>query len=342
MSKYEQHAKRLADLFIAQLGNPDSRWNKDWSTEGIEIQPTQPYNPTTGKAYKGGNNLGLKIRQWDLEALGADPNDSRWMTYKQAQAIGAHVRPGEKGTWCLTYQEVKEGVATEPDAENKRMIAIPFCVFHASQIDGLPPRLSYELAPLSERLTQAHNLILDLGAKVNEIPSDRAFYNPATDQITVPLRNQFTDHEAWMSVLLHEAGHATGHKSRLDREFVGSLGDIEQYAREELRAEMASFSACERLGIVNSSPKNHFGYVNNWIKVLQSDPKEIMRASRDAEKICDFLKIPELEYEVIPALTQEQQQERIDERKAEKQREKENVMTMPPPPVAVEEHAVTF
>lgn len=315
---YKQAAKHLASVFIEQLGNPDSRWHKQWTTEGFAVQ-SEAYNPTTGKSYKGGNQLLLTLQQLQMQADGMEPGDNRWMTFKQAQKIGAHVRAGEKGTWLTTFKEmpVEEG-AVDQDGNPKRgrLACLPFCVFHASQIEGLPEVERVALPPVEERLKGAYELIKDLGVPVHEVAGDRAFYAPSTDSITVPLRNQFTNQEAWIAVLLHEAGHATGHKSRLDRPFVGAFGS-EDYAREELRAEIAAYAACQRLG-VQYDTKQHFGYVNSWIKVLNEDPQEIMRAARDAEKIMEFLKVPEMVHEVIPELTPEEREKRIEQRKAEK------------------------
>lgn len=46
----------------------------------------------------------------------------------------------------------------------------------------------------------------------------------------------------------------------------------------------------ERLGIGHDPGKN-MAYIKPWIKVLDNDPREILRASGDAEKMCNFLKI---------------------------------------------------
>ncbi|HGM5958008.1 TPA: ArdC-like ssDNA-binding domain-containing protein [Stenotrophomonas maltophilia] len=63
-----------------------------------------PMNPTTGKNYRGGNLLHL----WALQSAW-DTQDNRWMTYKQAAAVGAQVRKGEKASvieyWDLSLVE---------------------------------------------------------------------------------------------------------------------------------------------------------------------------------------------------------------------------------------------
>ena len=80
-------------------------------------------------------------------------------------------------------------------------------------------------------------------------------------------------------------GHSTGHPSRLDRDLSNPFGS-EGYAKEELRAEIASMMLGHELNI-GHDPDSHAAYVKSWIKILEDDPKEILRASADAEKIMD-------------------------------------------------------
>lgn len=70
------------------------------------------------------------------------------------------------------------------------------------------------------------------------------------------------------------------------REF-GPFGS-EVYAREELRAEIASWMFGQDLGI-GHDPAQHLAYVDSWIKALEKDPFEIVRACRDAEKIKHYV-----------------------------------------------------
>jgi antirestriction protein ArdC len=89
---------------------------------------------------------------------------------------------------------------------------------------------------------------------------------------------------------LHELAHWTGHPSRLDRATLNEtyrFADI-TYAKEELRAELASvFLAAER-GIPHH-PEQHAAYVSSWINVLKQDKNEIFRAAHDASRAADFL-----------------------------------------------------
>lgn len=62
----------------------------------------------------------------------------------------------------------------------------------------------------------------------------------------------------------------------------------EGYAKEELRAEIASMILGCELGI-GHDPNQHAAYVSSWINALKNDPLEIFRAAADAEKIQNFV-----------------------------------------------------
>jgi len=79
------------------------------------------------------------------------------------------------------------------------------------------------------------------------IGGDRAFYALGTDHVQMPPRHVFSSAEGWYSTVLHELGHATGHPSRLNRDLRNTYGSPD-YAREELRAEIAQVMVCAELG----------------------------------------------------------------------------------------------
>ena len=115
------------------------------------------------------------------------------------------------------------------------------CLSHmcsnAEQIDGIPP------APYREcswnPLEKAEQLIQAANPKLEHASGDRAYYRPSTDSIHLPLKEQFPSAGDYYSTLLHELGHWTGHATRLNRDLSDPFGSI-GYAREELRAEIAS------------------------------------------------------------------------------------------------------
>ena len=290
---YEQVANKL----IEQLEAGTAPWQKPWESGTIHL----PHNPVSGTHYKGSNALWLEMQ---------GRGDARWMTYKQAQSIDAQVRRGEQGTlvqyWKFSDQIPVKDERGKPirDGEgNKVYRAIQLdkpkvfsaSVFNAEQIDGLPP-LQIK-APDWDRHERAESVLQASGADIRHDQGDRAFYRPATDRIHLPNRDSFKSADTYYATALHEMGHWTGHPSRLDRDLAHPFGSV-GYAKEELRAEIASLMVGDQLGI-GHDPGQHAAYVKSWIEVLKEDPKEILRASRDADKITGY--VLELEKERILA-----------------------------------------
>ena len=280
---YEQVANKL----IEQLEAGAAPWQKPWEPGSIHL----PHNPVSGTRYKGSNALWLEMQ---------GRGDPRWMTYKQANGVGAQVRRGEKGTlvqyWKLTDQIAVKDERGKPlkDAEGNTVYrsvqldkpkVFSAVVFNAEQIDGLPP-LQIK-TPDWDRHERAEAVLQASGVEIRHDQADRAFYRPATDRIHLPPRESFQGADTYYATALHELAHASGHPSRLDRDLAHPFGSV-GYAKEELRAEIASLMVGDQLGI-GHDPGQHAAYVQSWVQVLKEDPKEILRASRDADKIAGYV-----------------------------------------------------
>ena len=106
----------------------------------------------------------------------------------------------------------------------------------------------------------------------------------------MPPKDAFKDAAGYYGTALHELAHWTGHPSRLDRSTLTEsyrFGDV-NYAKEELRAELASVFLAAQRGIPHD-PEQHAAYVNSWIGALKRDKNEIFRAAHDASKATDFI-----------------------------------------------------
>ena len=277
--------QEVTDSIVRMLEQGVAPWQKRW--EGVGI----PQNPTTGRAYHGGNALHLMAT-----AIRREFDDPRWLTYRQAAAQGWQVRQGEKGTQIEFWQSKAAAERTgdrndcvAADKDQPRLVRRVYTVFNAKQIDGIPaytPRQhsAFETAQAGERI------LANSGATVIHDQADQAFYRPGTDSIHLPPRNAFKDAPGYYGTALHELAHWTGHQSRLNRSTLTDsyrFGDV-NYAREELRAELASvFLAAER-GIPHD-PASHAAYVGSWIKALREDKNEIFRAAHDASAAADYL-----------------------------------------------------
>ena len=115
----------------------------------------------------------------------------------------------------------------------------------------------------------------------------RAYYDPLKDTITLPPRARFRDAAAFFGVAFHELGHWTGHATRLNRPLTGQR-DSPAYAREELRAELASAFLGAELGIAHDL-EPHAAYLDGYLELLRNDNREIFRAARDAQGIAELI-----------------------------------------------------
>lgn len=115
---------------------------------------------------------------------------------------------------------------------------------------------------------------------------DRAYYQPATDDIHLPPRAAFAAGSGYYNVALHELTHWSGHASRCQRELTGRFGDG-GYAAEELMAEMGSAYLCAYCGI--DGELRHVGYLQSWLRVLRSDKRAIFTAAAHAQRAADYI-----------------------------------------------------
>ena len=288
--------EQIAAKLIEELKAGTSVFQKPWKDTDAPAF-TIPLNPTTGKNYRGMNSLWLAMQ---------GHTDPRWMTLKQADFAGYQVEKGAKATLInfvktSDIQAIRDGITGEKMKDengktqtrtvelDKPMITNAW-VFNADQIKGIPPLAEYLKETSGEQvwnpIERAEQLLKDSGAVINH-GGNEAYYQKNRDEIQLPLREQFDNETQYYAVALHEVGHWSGHESRLNRPMEGKFGS-EAYAREELRAEIASLMLGSELKIGHNFGQ-HAAYVNSWVKILKDEPFELFRASADAQKIFDFV-----------------------------------------------------
>lgn len=260
-------------------------WVQPWG--GAACGPALPRNALTGRNYSGVNVLIL----WGKVIELGWPSQS-WLTFKQAESAGGRVMAGEKGTHVVYADRFI------PDAEKARARecgdeakAIPFLkrftVFNVAQCEGLREGLASDPAPLPDREIVPFAEAVIAASEVDfRIGGDRAFYAPAFDYVQVPPQPAFFAQINYYRTALHELTHATGHRSRLNRDQSHGFGS-KDYAREELIAEMGSAFLCAALGI--EPTVRHADYLASWLEVLRDDNRAIFRAASAASKAADWL-----------------------------------------------------
>lgn len=272
--------QEVTDRICEAIENGTAPWQRSW-----DASLRWPVSAITGKRYHGINVLTL---------LAAGYQDNRWATFHAGKQKKWFVNKGEKSSRIYFYKTlVKETGELDPETGQPETIGIPFLrssvMFNLSQMNGAPAmefqnEHRTEMTDVTEALCRE---IIEASGAVIEHGTRRAAYSPSRDTIYMPERESFESDAAYYSVLLHEIGHWSGHESRMNREFGASRDSIE-YAREELRAEIASAMMGLRLGLP-SAIEGHAGYVEHYLKILKEDKKEIFRAAKDAEQIMRFV-----------------------------------------------------
>ncbi len=277
----------ITGKIIAELEAGRFPWVQPWGTASAKAPLGLPRNAATGRSYSGINILIL----WGAVVQHGFPGQG-WLTYRQAAALGGNVRKGEQGT-TVVYADrfVPEDEKRRARETGEEAQAIPFLkrftVFNAAQCERLPDDITVAVPPPPPGLIEPRVEALIRATGVDfRIGGDRAFYVPADDYVVVPPPQAYFEPINWHRTALHELGHASGHRSRLNRDFSSSFG-TKKYAFEELIAEMSAAFCCASLGIVPTV--RHADYIGSWLDVLREDSRAVVRAASQASKAADWI-----------------------------------------------------
>lgn len=285
-SLYKDVYARVTDRIVAELEQGVRPWLKPWSASNTDGRILHPLRHN-GSPYKGINVLLL----WG-EAIEKGYSSSTWMTYKQAETLGAHVRKGERGSLVVFADRYTKTESNDQGEDVERSIPFmkAYTVFNVEQIEGLPtqyqPTPAPDVAPLP-LIEDAETFFAETGA-VFRHGGNQAFYAPAADFIQLPPPEAFRDAESYAATKAHELTHWTGHKDRMAREFGKRFGD-KAYAFEELVAELGSAFLCADLGVTPETREDHASYLAHWLDVLKSDKRAIFIAAAQAQRAADYL-----------------------------------------------------
>jgi antirestriction protein ArdC len=268
---------------LAEMESGSAPWVKPWSaTPGKNI----PHNAATGRPYSGANVLLL----WLGRGIYAEP---RYLTFKQAKALGGNVRKGEHGQ-TVVFVKPMPGKKNEETGETGRgfMMLRAYTVFNVAQCENLPEKI-LNPEPIKPRHNDERDATIDeflaaTGADIREgAGGDRAFYTTAGDYVALPTFESFKGANHFYATAFHELGHWTGNAKRLNRQFGKRFGDS-AYAAEELVAELTAAFLCAEFNV--DGELRHAGYMANWIKLLKDDSKAFITAASAAQKAADHLR----------------------------------------------------
>ena len=207
MSTTEQRKdpyQAVTDLIIEHLERGTVPWHCPWQRNvGI------PRNFHTGKAYNGVNVLLLGLRHMPTPY---------WLTFRQAQERGGHVRKGERGAHVIKVGESKSSSSSEREGsddpaqpQRKRLFLREYTVFNATQIEGIefPATPGIPVLSQNERIEAADQVVaeMQLSPVIEEGMSTVACYRVATDTVHIPAIASFESVEAYYLTLFHELIH---------------------------------------------------------------------------------------------------------------------------------------
>lgn len=273
-------------------------WRKTWQSGGAGT-PLR----SDGVPFTGANAMLLSIAR---DARGY--TSAHWFTFKQALALDACVRKGEKGAPALLYKPMRsandnddgDGDGGAPASRGRAYLAA-YTVFSADQIEGLDP--AYYAPPPLPKWSEAA-----LPPTLRDYPVDIAYgafepaYYDAIDTIRMPHPSAFDSFADYCATLAHEQIHSTGHASRLDRQCLADYHkDLRARAEEELIAELGSYFLSMRCGVPYSEAliDGHASYLASWAKRLREQPNALFTAAAAAQRAVDYL-IQQAEAAALP------------------------------------------
>jgi len=280
---------RVTAQLIDALNHGVRPWVQPWNSAAALALPLRH----NGVPYKGFNIVAL----WAAAAERQHAH-RHWFSFKQAQALGGHVRRGERATHITFYAAPGTPVAsddTTTDATSvapRRAVLRSYAVFNAAQIDNLPAHFYATPSPVNDCDDAA------LATRFAAVPAflthggARACYNPTTDTMSLPPRHSFVSTAQYFSTLLHELAHWSGHPTRLARDAFINPGprSTAAYAREELVAELTAAFLGAELGLPVDHLEDHAAYLDHWLKMLDREPGALLTAASHAQRAADFLR----------------------------------------------------
>lgn len=161
-----------------------------------------------------------------------------------------------------------------------------FTVFNYSQIDNVPDLVQID-KPEYEIHEQAQAIIDNSKAKIFYDQVDKNYYSPSDHEIHLTKPESFHTRDAYLSTALHELGHWSKGDG-VSRNFEAREGNIDDYSREEIRAELTSIFVAAEIGL-SINIQNHDAYLSHYLTILKKDPNEFFSAISDANKISNHL-----------------------------------------------------
>ncbi|MDR2266452.1 MAG: ssDNA-binding domain-containing protein [Christensenellaceae bacterium] len=279
-------------------------WTPPWSVGNIQDCFGLPFNPVSGITYRGLNSLWLSSQGY---------SDPRWFTENQIERAGLVFKQDiaestqELGTQIEFSMEYDSNTKKPFNAKQDFIVQmsrlekidymnnyvshphVTHTVYNASLLSNIVPYRVPD-SELAFRNSLLEELLKNSEAPIKFVGCSTPLYDIEKDEIRLPVRSAFASQVSFYGVALHEMGHSTAHRSRLNRPITGAIGS-QAYAQEELRAEFASVIIGARYGLAltDEHVANHAAYIVHWKSLIRNNPLCLFAALRDACKIAQYV-----------------------------------------------------
>ena len=305
---YEFNTEKFNSKFLSIIkdaGNEEGKWQRTWQltfedqdkASGLDIESKD----NKLNRYKGVNNMLMSMVS---EMYGY--KSKFWSTYKGWIGMGYAPKDASncgiiRPIFGVNKETGKEYIVkwiTVPGFNGDQVQpvhkAIPKWNDHDYAIFNDEPKVNaVDMNKDCEELIS--KFIKKQGAKLKHQGS-AAYYQSTTDTIVMPEEWKFfgIDGESdatqeYLSVIFHEAGHLTGHPSRLNRDMDSYHTCKESRAKEELIAEMCSIMVCTELGVIAKAQPNHLKYIASWDRAIKDDSQYLIKCIAQASKAATWI-----------------------------------------------------
>lgn len=313
-NSFDKVAEQFANLMISKIETISSDWRKPWFPKFSNAQNCLPQN-LSGRVYAGGNAFLLLL-------ISEERNYQTpvFLTFNQAKNENIAILKGSKSfpvyytMFCAYNRETGEKITldefkalSKEEQKEYRLVGNNkfYSVFNLDQTNfsekypekwnELKAKFTPVENPVSEVVGMYKNDVLDnvvsaqnWVCRISLLPIDRAFYAPYNDSISMPLKEQFKDGQAFYATMLHEMAHSTGIESRLNRDKFNSR-DNKDYGREELVADLTAGLCSLFFGIATGIREENAQYLKSWIKSIKEEPKFLLSVLADSMKAVKFM-----------------------------------------------------
>ena len=309
--KLEKTAVKFTALMIRCIEETDKEWTKPWLP--VKRKNYLPRN-ISGRHYSGGNILMLLIN-----AMYFDFRTPVFLTFNQAKEIGILIKKGAVSfpVYHIPYMyydpRTQDKISIEKyeildpaEQKNYYLIPTPKCydVFNLDQTnysEVYPEEWSKILTCHAELTSEKTSTIYtndlldslienqDWICPIEERLSNRAYYSVSGDRIVLPQKHQFPDQKSFYATELHEMAHSTGHPQRLNRIKRTAKDHQDNYAKEELVAELSAALMGYYLGIEVRIREDHTSYLKNWLEELRKDNTYLMDILSDVIQVVKYI-----------------------------------------------------